>query len=242
MCLQELKLKRFKWHRRRLSLDEYKAKMHDKDCDPNGNEKKDSKLELAYKTASEIRQFEIGLFWRRATFFWAFIAAIYTAYFNVLVKIYPCGRMEQPPYQHGKIPLLILSGLGLFFCFSWLLSSKGSKHWQENWENHLDLLEDEVTGPLYKIYEAGKSYSESRLTIAAGWVMTICSYSLLMFEFSCFVQNCLAKKGLLSFFVVLCFALLVVILLSIFSMLMRGNQASSGTVEFQIKEYEGLNE
>lgn len=28
--------------------------------------------------------------------------------------------------------------------------NKGSKYWQENWENHVDLLEDNVIGPLYK--------------------------------------------------------------------------------------------
>ena len=28
--------------------------------------------------------------------------------------------------------------------------NRGSKHWQENWENHVDMLEDEMVGPLYK--------------------------------------------------------------------------------------------
>jgi len=30
------------------------------------------------------------------------------------------------------------------------LVNRGSKYYQENWENHLDLLEDDITGPLYK--------------------------------------------------------------------------------------------
>ena len=236
-------MKTFSWHRRCIYLDEYKKKFEiEKHNSSELSKGTNSIQKKAYKMASRIREFEIGLFWKRATFFWAFIAAIYTAYFNVLVKIYPCYEAEHPPYQHGKIPLLILSALGLFFCFSWLLSSKGSKHWQENWEAHLDLLENDVTGPLYKIYEAGKSYSESKLTISAGWIMTICSYGLLIFELSCFVQKNLAKKGLLPFLVVLCFALLIVVLMFIFSMLMKGNQANSGTIEFQIKEYEGLND
>jgi hypothetical protein len=28
--------------------------------------------------------------------------------------------------------------------------NKGSKFWQENWENHVELLEDKIFGPLYK--------------------------------------------------------------------------------------------
>ena len=38
----------------------------------------------AWKTAWENRKFEIEMYWRRAAYFWVFIAAIYTAFFNVL--------------------------------------------------------------------------------------------------------------------------------------------------------------
>jgi len=39
----------------------------------------------------------------------------------------------------------------MVFSFGWLCVNKGSKQWQENWENHVNMLEDEVIGPLYKI-------------------------------------------------------------------------------------------
>ncbi|MBQ4331978.1 MAG: hypothetical protein IJC31_09090 [Spirochaetaceae bacterium] len=81
--------------------------------------------EKAYEVAADIRKFEIELFWKRATFFWAFITAIYVAYFQVLTQIHQ--------NEHGYISLVVLAALGLFFCVSWVLSSKGSKHWQENW-------------------------------------------------------------------------------------------------------------
>ena len=45
---------------------------------------------------------------------------------------------------------LIVASIGFVFTFAWHLANRGSKYWQENWENHLDLLEDKVTGPLYK--------------------------------------------------------------------------------------------
>ena len=46
---------------------------------------------------------------------------------------------------------VILSCLGVVFSFAWLCVNRGSKFWQENWERHVDILENEVTGPLYKV-------------------------------------------------------------------------------------------
>ena len=45
---------------------------------------------------------------------------------------------------------VILACLGLVFSFAWVLVNRGSKFWQENWEKHVDMLEDKITGPLYK--------------------------------------------------------------------------------------------
>ena len=38
----------------------------------------------------------------------------------------------------------------MLFTWAWYLVNRGSKYWQENWENHVDMLEDAVIGPLYK--------------------------------------------------------------------------------------------
>ncbi|MRS04692.1 hypothetical protein EG832_15970 [bacterium] len=46
---------------------------------------------------------------------------------------------------------LVIGCLGLLFSVSWYCVNRGSKQWQENWENHVDLLEDEIIGPLYKV-------------------------------------------------------------------------------------------
>lgn len=69
-----------------------------------------SRWEKAYERACDTRKFEIELYWKRATYFWAFITTIYVAYYHVLVYVY------DKEYDH--FPLLILSGLGLFFCNS----------------------------------------------------------------------------------------------------------------------------
>jgi uncharacterized membrane protein (DUF485 family) len=43
-----------------------------------------------------------------------------------------------------------VSSLGFVFSLGWYFVNRGSKAWQRNWEAHVDLLEDEVMGPLYK--------------------------------------------------------------------------------------------
>jgi hypothetical protein len=95
----------------------------------------------ALKHALDIRKFEIELYWKRTTYFWTLIAAIIAGFCLVQVK---ADKFKQDLS-------VILSCLGIVFSFGWICVNKGSKHWQENWETHVDMLENEFTGPLYKI-------------------------------------------------------------------------------------------
>jgi hypothetical protein len=101
------------------------------------------KVEAALQHALDIRKFEIGLYWQRATYFWALIAAAFAGYFAVLAA----EHMQAPDKAFNAF---VIACLGLIFSLSWFLANRGSKFWQENWENHVDMLEDEITGPLYK--------------------------------------------------------------------------------------------
>ncbi len=96
------------------------------------------KAEEALKVALDVRKFEIELYWKRATYFWAFIAATFVGYTTVL------GSKEKEFLE------FILSSLGFILSLAWVLANRGSKQWQENWEHHVDHLEDEFIGPLYK--------------------------------------------------------------------------------------------
>lgn len=96
--------------------------------------------EKALYQSLDTRKFEIELYWKRAAYFWAFLAATFAAYFVVLSK-------SEPPQDI----LFLLNCLGLMFSISWYFVNRGSKFWQENWERHVDMLEDQVIGPLYKI-------------------------------------------------------------------------------------------
>lgn len=209
------------------SLDRYKRLMGIGKDGQHQDEKKTSRVtqyEKAYDMAADIRKFEIELFWKRATFFWAFITAIYVAYFQVLTQIHH--------NEHGYISLVDLAALGLFFCVSWLLSSKGSKHWQENWEEHLNILEDDVTGPLYKTYLAEKSYSLSKIAIYAGWAVSFCAYGLLLYEFSHFVERQFAIQQGLKLLVTLVFAGCVPIFLYTYSRNVLGNLSENREINF----------
>jgi len=98
--------------------------------------------EDALAHAMEIRKFEIELYWKRAAYFWTFIGASFAGY----------GAVQASSAQIVKADLTVpLCCLGLVFSFGWFCVNKGSKQWQENWENHVDLLEDEKIGPLYRI-------------------------------------------------------------------------------------------
>ena len=245
----------FKWHREFVTQEIYKNSMEIpednkqksfeitvKDSDKDNDHKtitipvelldglQGSKHLTAYNVASDIRKFEIGLFWHRAAYFWAFITVIYIAYFNVLKDLYE--------KQHGKLPLVILCLLGLFFSFSWYLTSKASKHWQENWELHLDLLEDGITGPLYKTYLSEKSYSVSKINIFAGIVISICSYGLLLYEFVIFTKECLHLYGCIAILACFSFAILILFGLFVYSKISIGNEKSSGDSNLQEKVYE----
>lgn len=105
--------------------------------------------EQAYKTALQIRQFEIELYWKRATYFWTLIAASFAGYFALASSdksgTHPCL-------------LLLVSCIGLILSTGWYLVNRGSKYWQQNWESHVDALEDEFAGPLYKTTIANERF------------------------------------------------------------------------------------
>jgi hypothetical protein len=126
-----------------------------KDCEHCKNEKK-------YDVILQTRNFEIELFWKRALFFWGFIASAFVAY-AALVKD-----------QH-MLTATLIACFGFVCSISWSLANRGSKYWQENWEEALTEAEAEVTGPLFSIVRepqnkgiwlSAKKYSVSKIAIA----------------------------------------------------------------------------
>ena len=109
--------------------------------------KKDPKiLKKALKQAYEIRKFEIELYWKRATYFWTFIGASFVGY----AAFFNASSIGTTPNPKKEFILILIACIGFVFSVAWHCVNKGSKFWQENWENHVELLEDNVFGPLYK--------------------------------------------------------------------------------------------
>ena len=150
-----------------LSRDEYRKRLTN---DPK-------KLERAFEKAWDARKFEIDLYWKRASYYWAFIAATFAAYVTL---------SNSPQYKstdqsaHSEVFVVVCVGLVLS-CAFWFINI-GSKSWQRHWEIHIDLLEDPLIGGLYKTSTTEKSFSVTKINdiisvlFVSSWVLLGCKY------------------------------------------------------------------
>jgi len=139
-----------------------------------GIEKKDGTFEVvnkefltkSFEKAWENRNYEIDKFWTRAAYFWGFIVLIFGGYISLLTSEHNQKAVEM------RIDLYLVL-LGFLFSLSWWLVILGSKCWQQNWEAHIDRLENYVSGPIYKtIYYSGdRFYSVSKLNEIMAFVV-----------------------------------------------------------------------
>ncbi len=127
---------------------------------------KKEKEKAALSVSLDTRKFEIDLYWKRASYFWGFIAATFTGYFIVL---------SSKNVQYKNIVLFFLNCLGIFSTWIWFLVLKGSKYWQENWERHVGDKEKYIHGFVFnriiKVYKSpiiglkALPYSVSKLNL-----------------------------------------------------------------------------
>lgn len=129
-------------------LDEYKKifKEQNHDKEDKAVIAPTSIQQKALEMALDTRKFEIELYWKRAAYFGAFIALSFGAFFLVFSN----DQLKNNQHAFYNEILLAISVFGLFLSCCWYLVNKGAKYWQENWEKHVDMLEDEIMGPLYK--------------------------------------------------------------------------------------------
>ena len=116
-------------------------------------------VRAALSRAYELRTFEIEHYWKRATYFWGFQIAIFAAF----------GLLWKQPAANDWSPITVaLAGLGILTGVANALSARGSRFWQENWEHHIDMLEDTIEGRLYKtvwLDNGTISFSVSRINL-----------------------------------------------------------------------------
>ncbi|MFH6988348.1 hypothetical protein ACHRVW_11430 [Flavobacterium collinsii] len=144
---------------------------------------KEKILLKAFETALDTRKFEIELYWKRATYFWAFIAAMFIAYFAVF---------NSDKIDEIRGVTILISSLGYFFSLGWYFVNRGSKYWQKNWESHVDLLGAKIQGKLFstiknsnqEFIKLDKEYpfSVSKVNQLLSLIMLVTWFGLIIFS------------------------------------------------------------
>lgn len=159
----------------------------------------------------DARKLEIELFWRRALFFWLFIAAAFVAFASAY------------PRQPGLA--IVVACFGGVASLAWTLANRGSKYWQETWEARVEESEDAVVGPLFKRDEPVQShklawfrarrYSVSKLAIAVSDYVLILWLGVLLRELFHYVAKAalIAKTESLDVIAFAAFTLIYLIML-----------------------------
>ncbi|KZL14436.1 hypothetical protein [Pseudovibrio sp. Ad37] len=157
---------------------------------PSSHQENKTKIETAFTTAPDTRKFEIQLYWQRAAYFWAFTAAALTGF----VAIQAITELKVT----DALSLLIAT-VGLFTATAWHQVNKGSKAWQENWENHVDFLQGYVVGELFEkvlMQQSIQLFSVSRINNHISRSMIFFWFALILaFGPSVWEQATLSKRA-----------------------------------------------
>lgn len=126
-----------------------------KDVIGNPKEEKGEKpfSERLLDRATHYRDFEIKASWERSKYFILFLGALFVAYYTMKQSdpviyqfiIQPGGYIKQIPIKTTTFPqwmFLLLTGLGTSISFIWYWVNRGSKLIYENWEHHIDFIEN----------------------------------------------------------------------------------------------------
>lgn len=154
--------------------------------------KKEKKLnEAKLQKAYYFRDFEIEMYWKRAQYFWSFLAVIYAGYFLLLTTNDNADNISI------ELKLLICS-IGIIMSFAWYLVNRGSKRWQEHWESMITTYERECDFIVYGIrtetekgiFKAGE-FSVSKINIIVSFLIFI-SWLYLFFYSANNFKDCIS--------------------------------------------------
>ncbi|WP_417551548.1 hypothetical protein [Marinomonas fungiae] len=168
------------------------------------------KAEKAFEKAWATRNFEIEMYWKRATYFWTFIATTFAGY---LALVSSENYEKYDRFNHVEVYFLIC--IGFILSLAWHFTNIGSKSWQRHWEVHVDLLEDAFTGPLYKTVHPKYTYSVSKINEIVSFTF-ILIWLLLGVKYF-FDQNLVRSLGesfSVNFFVLGCSIIVLFIVIS----------------------------
>ena len=140
------------------------------------------KAKLLFEIANKARAEEAELFWKRANYFWLFVAANLATY-GLLWRV-DDGAAGQvvTSFWHYR---MIVAALGLVGTFCWVLANLGSRWIFHKWLTIVRLVEGRMTDlPLYRVENDEKTsirndepqwhqFSSTRLAVFFGWIMCV---------------------------------------------------------------------
>lgn len=99
------------------------------------NEESLDLIKKAFDIAHDNRKFEIDMLWKRSLFYWGFIAASLIGY----------GASEK---ENSNLSIIFCT-FGFMCSVAWSAGNRGSKYWQEYWENKVVLFQNRITGDIF---------------------------------------------------------------------------------------------
>lgn len=157
-------------------------------CHKSINCEEKKKLEGLLNLAIEQRKFSIELYWKRANYFWLFVAAIFVAYIRTLPK------KDTPNYTEMEWVNLIVCLVGVICSIGWYMTNRGSKYWQENWEAHIKCISKKLDCSIFETYMNPQKtfkdvlsyypYSFTKVNLILNMVFVLTWFLLLVFRSS----------------------------------------------------------
>jgi hypothetical protein len=132
--------------------------------------------------AADVRKFEIQLFWQRSLFFWGFLAAAMVAYANL--------RSDDEAAMRT-----VVACFGFVCSIAWTLQNRGSKYWQEAWEQKVKRAQiDVLDGNLF-------SKTEPRLKNGfwGAWRFSVSGLTIALSDFAAVVWSALLYSSCTGF-------------------------------------------
>lgn len=136
-------------------------------------------LKEAYDKAHQIRQYEVGLYWQRNTYYWTMLSVLLVT-FGFCFSHYIDEKKNIWLYSS-----FALSTLGFMLSFLFLALCRTGSFWQKNWENHIEILEPFFSGNLYKTVftQSGARFSIGLLNELTICIIIICWLFFCVFVF-----------------------------------------------------------
>ncbi|POD96414.1 RipA family octameric membrane protein [Pectobacterium odoriferum] len=132
-------------------------------------------LKEAYEKSHQIKNLELDLYWKRATYCWSLVAALITTC-GLLFSIYLKPENVNDRNEGILIFIGAISIVGVTITIISSLISSSGEYWKKNWESHVSMLEPLFSGRIYSTHLVPGRYrhSISRLNKLLFYVVISC--------------------------------------------------------------------